>query len=292
MPHLSQGEIEGLQVASVMKEIMVPRGDVTATVRYGIKDGNLYGFGQAPADEQPVILQDLRDKADQPTLAGEGFELVSHVSAVTDFEDRDAVATTYLPEIRDLMRTVMRTPHVYMQSNWVVRAETKPFSAVDRGPTGNFTKHQMKTGGFLHIDYDSPGAAAWARRAMDDAGVSRWPGGRLVVLTAWRAISAPPQDKPLAFIDRRSVSPDDLILETIPVPTVTWNGYQLKRNASHRFCWWSNVNRDEVILFAQHEDGFGPVSAAPHTAFHDPTCPPDTPTRHSIEVRGYCFVQD
>ena len=66
------------------------------------------------------------------------------------------------------------------------------------------------------------------------------------VITVWRAISPPPQDKPLALLDRRTVDPKDLILEQI---------------------------------------------AAPHTAFHDPTCAADTPTRHSIEARAYAFLK-
>ena len=148
----------------------------------------------------------------------------------------------------------------------------------------------MKTGGFVHVDYDADAAALWAERAHTDAGISERPPGRLLVITAWRAYSEPPQDKPLALIDRRTVDPDDLILEKIVAPHATWNGYQLRHNSSQRFCWWSNMNRDEVLLFLQYQDDFGSFSAAPHTAFNHPGAHPGMSTRHSIEVRGYAFL--
>lgn len=267
------------------------RGDVIATARFGIDDGVLRGFGQAPPDCRTVIFRDMRGQSDPPSWSREGFELVSHITSVRDFDDADVIATIYLEEVRALVKRVVGTDQVFMQSNWVLRAETKEHFAV-KSAAGGKVAVNMRTGGFVHVDYDAASAEMWALRACSAEGVDKRPKGRLVVLTAWRAISPPPQDKPLALIDRRTVDPKGLILEQIVAPNVSWYGYQIAANPAQRFCWWSNMTRDEVILFVQHEDGFAGFSAAPHTAFHDPTCPEDTPPRHSIEVRAYAFLRD
>jgi len=265
---------------------------VVAPVRYGLDDGTLKSFGQAPPDDRRVAYHDQRDSADPPTLEREGFALVNHKTSVRNFEDGELIAEVYLAEIAELMRSVTGASAVYMQSNWVLRAESKPIHAVASVAGGKHAHHSMKTGSFLHMDYDTPAADLWTKRVLADAGVVQRPAGRLLLLTAWRAISAPPQDKPLALLDRRTVDEDDLIREEIALPHVTWHGYQLKHNPAHRFCWWSNMTADEVILFSNHDDRITGFSAAPHTAFDNPNCPPNSPTRHSIEVRGYCFLDD
>jgi hypothetical protein len=223
-------------------------------------------------------------------LSREGFELAHHRSSVRDFEDANAIATVYLEEVRELVKHAVRTDDVFMQSNWVLRAETKEHYATE-SVVGGKVAVDMRTGGFVHVDYDAPSAERWAQRVYSAEGVANRPEGRLVVITAWRAISPPPQDKPLALLDRRTVDPKDLILEQIAAPEFTWHGYQLAYNPAYHFCWWSNMTCDEVILFTQYEEGFGSFSAAPHTAFHDPTCSADTLTRHSIEARAYAFLK-
>jgi len=265
-------------------------GDVTALARYGLKTPEITGFGKAPADDRPVIFHDMRKVADAPQLFREGFELIPHKSAVSDFESAEAIADIYLDEVRELLCARLGTPHVFMQQNWVLRAETRDNSA--RPLPGGRNAMTMKTGGFVHLDYDEEAARFWARYSLDKLGVAEEPKGRLLVITAWRAISSPPQDKPLALVDRRSVSTDQYILEHIQTPLLEWNGYQISHDEQHRFCWWSGMQPDELILFLQHQDGYGPGSGAPHTAFNHPNCAMDVPPRHSLEVRAYAYLPD
>lgn len=274
----------------MIKAIDLAAGDVKALARYGFNDGVRHRFGQAPVDERSVTFHDMRRIDDPPSLAREGFALVRHPTNVTDFEDADQVANVYLEEVRTLICAMTGTDKVFMQHNWVLRAETRNFSSTHLA--GDRHVSTMKTGGFVHQDYTAEAAIFWARHSLDHAGVAERPKGRLLVLTAWRALSAPPQDKPLALVDRRTIDPADLILEDIEAPTASFTGYQLAYRQDHRFCWWSNMTRDELILFVQYEDGAGPTSGAPHTAFDLPGCPDGTPTRQSIEVRAYAFIED
>lgn len=264
-------------------------GELLASVRYALDDGTPKSFGQAPPDDHVVRLHDMRGHPDQPTLEREGFTLLPHRSSVVDFQDPAAIANVYIPEIADLFRSITGSSTLVMQDNWVLRGEDR--SAFKHTPVGGGkVENQMRTGGFVHVDYDAAGAASWANYTLAKAGRSAPTDGRLLVLTAWRAFSAPPQDKPLACIDRRTAAPEDLIPEQIASPILNWNGFQVKHNPAHRWLWWSDMHRDEVLIFINHEDGVGLRAVVPHSAFGNPACPPGVATRQSIEVRGYIWV--
>ena len=273
-----------------MLELTHCAGDVEGVARYAIVSETTPNFGRAPADDRRVIFQDMRGAHDAPQLFREGFELVKHRSSVASFEDAEAVASIYLGEIRDLLKQRLGTEAVFMQQNWVLRADNRDYGA-QALPDGKAAM-TMKTGGFLHLDYDDEASESWAKRTFEAAGVDKRPAGRLLVVTAWRAISRPPQDAPLALVDRRSVSTDAYILENIVTPEISWHGFQISYNPAHRFCWWSDMQRDELLLFLQHEGGYGPGSGAPHIAFMHPACGGRGPPRESIEVRAYAFLNE
>jgi hypothetical protein len=151
----------------------------------------------------------------------------------------------------------------------------------------------MKTHGVLHADYyERETAESLASMSMRAVGVTERPRGRLLGINTWRPISPPPQDRPLALLDRRTLSPADIVPAVIKAPTVELNALQASYSERHRFCWWSNMTQDEVLVFLQYEEGRGQTSTVMHTAFTDPGCPAGTPPRQSIEARAYVFVDD
>jgi hypothetical protein len=263
---------------------------VQSTARYAVNDGTRRGFGQAPADIRVVEYHDMRSVATQPSLEAEGFALVKHRSSISNFKDGKLVASVYLDELRDLLRQITGSPHVFMQQNWVVRADPWKFVSEEVAPGKIATS--MGTGGFLHIDYDAASAPNLARQAMLAAGVHERPKGRLVGINTWRTFSPPPQDKPLGFLDRRTLRERDLIAQDTVVHTASFVSYQIQHNPEHRFCWWSDMTGDELLLFTGLDEAKGPTSAVAHTAFDDPTCPPGTPGRESIEARAYVFIDE
>ena len=279
----------------------VIEGHVRSTARYIARDGARHRFMRGPADDRSVVFHDMRGAPDQPRLDREGFALVQHTSAVTDFSDADEVANIYLPELRKLVQQLTKSELVFMQPGWVLRADDGRSFNATRLPGGKSVT-TLATGQIIHVDYTPDSAGDFAKLSFASAGLSARPKGRLVGFNFWRAITPPPQDKPLALLDRRSVDPDDFIVTDMGMATSEmgdgtfrgnqWLNYQLAYNPAHRFCWWRDMTRDEVLVFVQYEEGGGPVSGIAHTAFINPDCPPGTPPRESIEARAYAFVEN
>ena len=266
-------------------------GDVRALTSYVVNAGVARPYGQAPADDRLVVFHDQRGAADQPGLDREGFCLARHPTSVTDFSDHDQIITRYLPEIGELVRRLTGTSTVFLQPNWVFRGDDRQIATEAVNEQNRVTT--MKTHGVLHADYyEQETAETLAAMSMQAAGVTERPAGRLLGINTWRSISPPPQDRPLALLDRRTLEADDIVPAVIQTPNARLNAIQASYNQRHRFCWWSDMTPDEVLVFLQYEEGRGQTSTVMHTAFSDPRCPAGTPPRQSIEARAYVFIDD
>ena len=231
-------------------------GDVRAVTGYAVNDGVSRPYGQVPADDRLVVFHDLRGAADPPALDHEGFCLARHPTSVTDFSDHDQIITRYLPEIGELVRRLTGAPVVFLQQNWVFRGDDKEVATEAVNERNRVTT--MKTHGVLHADYyEQETAEALASMSMKAVGVTERPRGRLLGINTWRSISPPPQDRPLALLDRRTLDAADFVSAVIEGPHAKLNALQASYNERHRFCWWSDMTPDEVLVFLQYEQGRG-----------------------------------
>jgi hypothetical protein len=157
-----------------------------------------------------VVFHDMRGARVQPTLRGEGFLLARHRTSVSDFTDHQQIIDRYLPEIGSLARRVTGASKAYRQQNWVFRGDDKETSIKPVGERNSVAT--MQSHGILHADYfEAQTAETLAKGALLAAGVAQRPSGRLVGINTWRAVSPPPQDRPLALLDRRTPDPDDYV---------------------------------------------------------------------------------
>ena len=73
----------------------------------------------------------------------------------------------------------------------------------------------------------------------------------------------------------------------------TGETYAVKHNPAHRWFYVSALAADEALLLKCYDSAEdGTARFAPHSAFEDPTTPPDAPPRESIELRTFVFYPD
>ncbi|KAM0456587.1 hypothetical protein ACHAPV_005093 [Trichoderma viride] len=109
---------------------------------------------------------------------------------------------------------------------------------------------------------------------------------RFRIINCWRPLVAVVEDVPLAMCDRSSVQfadwlPYDRIDDTGP-----GEGMWLKQREWHKWYWYSQMTKHDVILF-QSWDSEAPEfqGHTPHAAFLNPAAKEDCEPRASIEVR-------
>jgi hypothetical protein len=220
-------------------------------------------------------------------LDREGFLLVSHVSSVTDFnliQEDPAVDQAYIDEMSDLLRQVTGATKVLMLGGGKKRfgesAEDKLASLFNAKPAR-----------YPHADNTDASATSLIEMVgafVDEIDLSSY--SRYALYNMWRAVSAPPQDFPLAVCDAESVTLGDEI--TVAAVTTERSGdirhdtTGYLHNEAHRWYYYPDMTRDEVIVFKAHDTDPTRSRRVPHTAFTDPSAPSGIPTRASVEMRG------
>ena len=230
---------------------------------------------------EAMTLHESRDLG--TTLDREGFALVPHRSAVEDFADPDAVARIHPAEIEALIKDATGADAVVVTGTGVLRfAERSSLSgALDNSRPARFA----------HVDVSDVTAADFCARSLPDGSPAP---RRAAQYNIWRALSPAPQDVPLALCDARSVGqgdllPADAIFDRDGVDIWSFEGLVVAHSPDHRWHWFRDLDRDEVILFKTNDSDPARAHSVPHVAFDDPDCPPDVEPRSSIEMRAIAY---
>jgi hypothetical protein len=234
-----------------------------------------------------VSISDAREMATD--LDDAGFLLVPHASAVEDFglieEDPD-VDALYYEEMTALLKSVTGASVVVGLGNG-----KKRFGETEAG-----RQEQLRNAlpaRFAHADNTDTSSQGLAELIAQFVPEIDLTDARWALYNMWRAVTPPPQDIPLAVCDARTVEPDDEVLirsvstERIGVITHDTTGFRF--NPRHRWYYFSEMTRDEVLIFKAHDTDPRQSHRVPHSAFTGPACPPGTPTRASVEFRGFAL---
>jgi hypothetical protein len=235
-------------------------------------------------DPRKIVIEDARKRSMAPSLQEEGFELFAHTSAVEDFKDAAEVARLHPKEIEQLLLNVSGADCVVISSPGVLR--------FGEGSTEAGKYSNSMPARFIHVDISDATAEQFAQRSMPrESGRSM---RRFAHYNVWRAFSAPPQDIPLTVCDSRSVQLADLmcadaIFDEKDKPEWSFEGWVLRHNPAHRWSYFSGMTRDEALIFKTNDSDPTQPHCVPHSAFNDPSCPKEAPSRASIEMRGIAY---
>jgi hypothetical protein len=236
-------------------------------------------------------IRNARAFATAPSLDREGFALASQRTSVKNFHDREELSRVYLPELQQFLLEYTGAVRVtLLGAGGLVRYAERS----SKYGTGINTRPAR----FPHVDFTDRTAPGLVEDVFGARQEVLRPGERILGLNIWRVISDPPQDVPLAVCDSRTVTRRDLIpadgVYDVGDPE-TWmelEAYVVAHNPAHRWAYFRDMHRDEVLLFRSYDSGPGWRAGVPHSAFDDPTCPADAPARVSIEARAIVVLRD
>ena len=256
-----------------------------------------YAVSEMEINPVTVDVQDGRG-ADDLAWQNNGFELVAHASAVTDWSAEDQLAGTYYAEIEILAKQMTGCDHALIAGH------------IHRNPTAAAQHMDYAPIQYVHSDFtDSYGdlvrdrylnSEPQAQQALDRAGIQVMDvvqAKRILILQFWRNIGPEVMDLPLAFCDARSVPREDLAMFHVPeyggeaVPFDTFGVSAPERSGAHKWYVFPQMNRDEVVAFRTYDSALAEQGGrywTPHSAFNDPHHP-NARARHSIEVRATCL---
>ncbi len=229
---------------------------------------------------QIVPIRDARALADELSLDRQGFELTRHETTVKDFYDPEEVRTVYYPEVEGLLKEATGAIKVVIFDHQV-----RCLPLAQRGE-----KNAREYARTVHNDYTAKSGPRRVRDHLPPAEGEELLKHRFAEINVWRPIRGPVESSPLAVCDARSIEPRDFVPSDLVYPDKVGETYRFIYNPNHRWFYFPQLERNEVILLKCYDsksDGRARFTA--HTAFEDPTSPPNAAPRESIEVRALVF---
>jgi len=231
------------------------------------------------SDPRRVVLHNGRLEAGRFMLDREGFRFIRHDTKVTDFHDQDELRRVYYPEMEALVKAESGATRVVVFDHTLRTADD------DEREVRKIREVVQR----VHNDYTEWSAQQRVRDLLPqeaEALLAR----RFAIVQVWRPIRYPVETFPLGICDARSVAPQDLVVSERRYPNRIGQTYAVTYNPDHRWYWFPLMRRDEALVFKVYDslqDGRARWTA--HTAFDDPTAPPQARPRESIEIRTLAF---
>jgi hypothetical protein len=263
---------------------------ITASLNYLLDEGEVpFTYTGGPGsteiksggkpDPHDVTITKGRLEAGRFSLERNGFRFIRHDTSVADFYDPDEIRRVYYPEIEALVKAesgasrVVVFDHTLRTADDAVREALKIREVVRR----------------VHNDYTEWSGPQRVRDVLPDEAEDLLK-RRFAVIQVWRPIRLPVETFPLAICDAVSLAPEDLVISERRYPNRIGQTYAITYNPAHRWYTFPRMRRDEALIFKVYDsltDGRARWTA--HTAFDDPTSPPDAKPRESIEIRTLAF---
>ena len=272
-------------------ELVAPPKTLEATLSYfvdtetmpvtlvGAPGGSDRRVGGGTSEPRRVVLRNGRLEVDDFVLERNGFRFVHHDTKVAVFFDEDEVRRVYYPEMQALVKAETGAARVEVFDHTLRTAdeelrEARKIREVVRRVHNDYTEwsgpQRVRT--FLPQEADD-----LLRR-------------RFAVIQVWRPIRHPVETWPLAIADAQSISPESLVVTERRYPERIGQTYAITFDPGHRWYWFPRMRPDEALVFKTYESQkAGRARWTAHTAFEDPTAPPDARPRESIEIRTLAF---
>lgn len=252
----------------------------------------------------PMTIRDGRGIRDHFSFDRQGFRLLDAPTTIRNFHDKTEVEASYQAEVARYVKQAFGADFV-SPMGWMIRTSgTIPKPEKTDGPYRHYGGIQPAAGE-VHIDTEPSRQPRYAERVY----AKERPDGpgyrRFIISSFWRTFSPPPQECPLALCDARSVRDDEgtpnvlWVVDKIPEGEAMFapmdDDAQLaaaifRHNPDHRWWYFSNMVKDEALLFKFHDSEHSVGWRTPHTAFWDESLP-GANVRESIECRTIAFFE-
>jgi hypothetical protein len=240
-----------------------------------------------PLRMETMEIEDVRPIRSRLSLDREGIFLADAPTRVRDFRDREAAWPAYAAELEEAVKFVTGARKVVISGAWVHRHSDRSERFGEPGTTF--------PGRYAHTDYSDESGPAAARQWLgEDPDADELFKGRFAIFNLWRPLSEPPQDCPLCVADATTVEAKDLVISHIVLGPTPEREMRIQTNMvafnpNHRWVYFPNMRRDELLLFRGYDSDPARFRRVPHTAFDHPGAGEDAPPRESIDIRCVAF---
>ncbi|WP_341957783.1 CmcJ/NvfI family oxidoreductase [Pseudomonas sp. RC10] len=268
--------------ASVVGELNYLLDDGVRPVNYTWPQPD--GQPQRTGTLQPtrVDIHNARLLKTEPLLDAQGFQRVEQASAVADPEDEAQVVQQY-----------------YAEADALLRAQTGAVKTVIFDHTIRVDQPGREAAGlrepvrYVHNDQTERSAIRRVRDHLPAEEAEQRLQKRFAIINLWRPIGGPIFTTPLALCDASTMDAEDFIPSDLVYRDKVGETFSIRANPNHRWYYYPQLRPEEALLLKIYDSRTDLIArAGAHTAFDDPTTPPNAPPRRSIELRALVFFEE
>ena len=269
-----------------------PRTSVRATLNYSVDNGvppDYYFYEPDPSvevnppgtDLHEVEIHDAWPIVDRLSLDREGFELHEFGASFDQFDDDASVKSAFYPQIVDFVKRHTGARRVEVFDHTIrkrLAADLKQQTTVQRPAVL-----------LVHSDYTVASGPQRVRDLLpaEAEGLLRQ---RVAFYNVWKPLYRRVEELPLAMCDATTHDPEDMLRMDLKYRERTGEIYVMRHSPRHRWHYFPQMEAARALLLKTFDSATdGRARFMGHTAFEDPTTPPNAPKRESIEVRTMAF---
>lgn len=232
-------------------------------------------------DRHKVRIANGRTAGEAFTLPSHGFAFIGHDTKVRDFFDEDEVRRVYYPETEALIQAHSGGAARVLVFDHTLRTAEQSRQQADRVRKAVYS---------VHNDYTERSAPQRVRDFLPEDEAEAALKRRYAIIQTWRSIAPRVERDPLALCDGRTIPEKGFIRYERRYRYRTGETYHIAYSPEHRWYWFPHMTREEALVFKVFDtDATAGVRFTAHTAFDDPTSPPDAAIRESIEMCALVF---
>lgn len=269
-----------------------PSRTVHAPLNYTVDNGrppDYYFYEPDPAvelnppgtDTHVMPIADGWPMLDRFSVDREGFVLKPFDPSFSNFDDDAAVKSIFYDQVTDFVKRQTGAKRVVIFDHTVRKrlpADLKQQTTVTRPAVL-----------LVHSDYTVASGPQRVREIVPDDAEALLK-NRVAFYNVWKPLYEVVEELPLAMIDASSQVESDLLRMELKYRERTGEIYVLRHSDAHRWWYFPRMTPDQALLIKTYDsEADGRARFAGHSAFEDPTSPPDAKKRESIEVRTMAF---
>ena len=265
---------------------------VRASLNYTVDNGippDYYFYTPDPSvklnppgtDAHEMSIHDGWPQVDQFSLDREGFELKPFPAKFTQYDDDAAVKSIFYPQIIEFVKRHTGANRVEVFDHTIRKRMPADLSQQ--------TTVQRPAVLLVHADYTVKSGPQRVKDLLPgeaDQLLKR----RVAFFNVWKPLNARVEELPLAMCDATSAATADMLIMELKYAERTGEIYVMRHSPAHRWYYFPLMQPDTALLLKTYDsETDGRARFMGHSAFEDPTSPPDAPKRESIEVRTMAF---
>jgi hypothetical protein len=277
-----------------MTGLMTDVASVTSTLNYTRDTGvepEVYFYEPPPGttwrtsgdDPHEMAIHDGWDRAAAFSLDREGFALRKFHSSFQDWDSDEAIRGKLYREVEEFVKKTVGAKRVIIFDH-TIRAQSN--IAVTRAEHSTSRRAPVMN---IHCDYTPHSGPLRVRQLLPNE-ADELLQHRVAFYNFWKPLRRRVEERPLAMCDVTTSTQEDFITMRLRYRDRDGEIFVMRYSPRHRWWYFPHMTPDHAVLLKTYDsETDGRARFVGHTAFEDPTTPPNAPMRESIEIRTMAF---